>query len=46
MPSDHRHQCWLVARGRDWFRCRACAFEGTLAEAIVHAVENQWDATR
>jgi hypothetical protein len=43
MPSDRYHIVWNASRVRDWFRCRACAFEGTLFDAIGHAVANQWD---
>ena len=44
MASDKRHECYAVQTGHDHFRCRACAFDGDLAEAIRHCVENQWTA--
>jgi hypothetical protein len=34
------HVLVLVARG--WFQCRACDAQGTLRDAIAHAVANQF----
>jgi hypothetical protein len=41
-PEPGRHGCYAVQAGHDHFRCRACPFDGTLAQAVRHAVENQW----
>lgn len=42
MSDNPRHACYAVQRGHDHFRCRACAFEGTLFEALGHVVAHQW----
>ena len=42
VPKDEKHGCYAVQIGHDHFRCRACKFEGSLREAIAHAVQNQW----
>lgn len=41
MSESKWHACVVSRLGVDWFRCRACNFAGTLAEAVIHAVENQ-----
>jgi FAD/FMN-containing dehydrogenase len=42
VAKDVTHGCYAVQSGHNHFRCRACSFEGDLAEAIRHCVENQW----
>lgn len=42
MAHEKRHSCYAVQVGHDHFRCAACHFDGTLREAIAHAVQNQW----
>ena len=34
------HAMWAVVPNI-WYRCRRCRYEGTLAEAVAHAVTNQ-----